>query len=75
MPDPAARPATLLPPPLIYAVVLFAAYGLNTYWPWPVDLGRPGQLVAWVLIALGLRVGSIVTTPLRLISSFERRVR
>ena len=54
MPDPAARPATLLPPPLIYAVVLFAAWWLNTHWPWPLDLGRAGHVAAWVFIALGL---------------------
>jgi len=54
MRDPAARPATLLPPPLIYAVVLLAAWWLNTQWPWPLDLGRAGHVAAWVLIALGL---------------------
>ncbi len=54
MVDPAARPATLLPPPLIYAVVLFAAWWLNTHWPWPLDLGRAGHVAAWVLIVLGL---------------------
>ena len=54
MVDPAARPATLLPPPLIYAVILFAAWWLNTQWPWPLDLGRAGHVAAWVLIALGL---------------------
>ena len=54
MADPAARPATLLPPPLIYAAALFAAWWLNTQWPWALDWGRAGHVAAWVLIALGL---------------------
>ena len=54
MADPAARPATLLPPPIIYAAVLFVAWGLNARWPWPLELGSKGQIAAWVLIGLGL---------------------
>jgi protein-S-isoprenylcysteine O-methyltransferase Ste14 len=54
MADPAARPATLLPPPLIYAAVLFVAWWLNTQWPWALELASQGQISAWVLIALGM---------------------
>ncbi len=52
--SPAQRPATLVPPPLVYAAVLFLSWYLNRIWPWPLDLGDAGSLVAWLFIALGI---------------------
>lgn len=54
MRDPALRPATLLPPPLIYAVALAGAWWLDGRWPLSLELGPMGVYIAWALIALGL---------------------
>jgi protein-S-isoprenylcysteine O-methyltransferase Ste14 len=50
MTDIKKRPATLLPPPLAYIAVLWAAWELNKIWPLPfIRLASVG----WVLVALG----------------------
>ena len=54
MRDPAQRPATLLPPPLIYAAALFGAWSLHRRWPLPFDVGALTPLLGWGLIGLGL---------------------
>lgn len=44
------RPATLLPPPLVYVAALWAAWELNRISPLPfIKLAGPG----WALVALG----------------------
>lgn len=50
----AHRPATFIPPPLVYAAVLLLAWYLNKHWPWPLELGEVGVYLAWLLIGLGL---------------------
>lgn len=52
MRDPAIRPRTLVPPPLVYALALTAAWWLDGRWPWGFDAGAPG--LGWALIGLGL---------------------
>lgn len=52
--DPAIRPRTLVPPPLLYAVALFAAWWLDGRWPLGFDAGMAGRAAGWVLIGLGL---------------------
>ena len=54
MRDPAIRPLTLIPPPLVYAVALFAAWWLQGRLPLPLDLGELAWPLAWVLIGIGL---------------------
>jgi protein-S-isoprenylcysteine O-methyltransferase Ste14 len=54
MRDPAIRPLTLVPPPLVYAAALFAAWWLQERLPLPLDLGEPAGPLAWALIGLGL---------------------
>jgi protein-S-isoprenylcysteine O-methyltransferase Ste14 len=56
MHDLARRPRTLVPPPLVYAVALGAAWWLEPRWSLAFDLGFPGRLVAWGLIGVGLAV-------------------
>lgn len=54
MRDPAIRPLTLVPPPLVYAVALFAAWWLQGRLPLPFDLGAAAQPLGWGLIGIGL---------------------
>lgn len=54
MKDVALRPATRLPPPLIYALVLLLAWRLDRLWPWPLRIGKAAEPIAWSLIALAL---------------------
>ena len=54
MRDPAIRPLTLIPPPLVYAVALFAAWWLRKWMPLTLDLGDAARPLAWGLIAIGL---------------------
>lgn len=52
--DASLRPATRIPPPLIYALVLVLAWWLNRVWPWAMDFGALNPLLGWLLIGLGL---------------------
>ncbi len=54
MRDPAQRPATLLPPPLIYAAALVGAWALQGRWPMHFDVDPITPLLGWALIAVGL---------------------
>lgn len=54
MRDPVQRPATVLPPPLIYAVALTGAWWLDSRWRLFLDMGPATPYLAWALIALGL---------------------
>lgn len=54
MRDHALRPATVLPPPLIYVVALTAAWWLDSRWRLSLDIGPAAYYLAWALIALGL---------------------
>ena len=51
MRDPAIRPLTLVPPPLVYALALFAAWWLQQ--ELPLGLSLPAGL-GWGLIGVGL---------------------
>ncbi len=52
--DPARRPHTLVPPPLVYAIALGGAWWLRSRLPWPLDPGGAARPLGWALIALGL---------------------
>ena len=54
MRDTAQRPATLIPPPLLYAAALIGAWWLDKHWPLSFALGTTTVYVAWFFIALGL---------------------
>ncbi len=54
MRDPAIRPRTLIPPPLVYAVALFAAWWLQGRLPLPLDSGGLALPLGWGLIGVGL---------------------
>ena len=54
MRDPAQRPATILPPPLVYAGALFGAWALQRRWPLPFDVDTITPILGWAIIALGL---------------------
>jgi protein-S-isoprenylcysteine O-methyltransferase Ste14 len=54
MRDPAIRPRTLVPPPLVYAVALTAAWWLDGNWSLAFDAGIPGRLAGWGSIGIGL---------------------
>lgn len=54
MRDPVLRPATVLPPPLIYALTLASAWWLDRRWRVPLDMGSATPYLGWALIALGL---------------------
>lgn len=54
MRDPILRPRTLVPPPLVYAIALGAAWWLEPHWPLDFDLGQSGRLLGWGLIGAGL---------------------
>ena len=50
-PDSRKRPATLLPPPLIYVAALWGAWKLNTLLPLPFP---QAPFIGWVLVAIGI---------------------
>lgn len=55
MSDPTRRPATLVLPPLPYALALYAAWRLDReVWPLPLDLGAVGPVLGWLLVGGGL---------------------
>lgn len=55
MRDPARRPATLVLPPLPYALALYAGWRLDRDWQaLPLDLGPLNPWLGWPLIAAGL---------------------
>jgi len=54
MRDPAIRPRTLIPPPLVYAIALFAAWWLQGRLPLTLDLGELARPLGWTLIGIGL---------------------
>jgi len=54
MRDPAIRPLTLIPPPLVYAIALFAAWWLQGRLPLTLDLGELARPLGWALIGIGL---------------------
>ncbi|MEW5770427.1 MAG: isoprenylcysteine carboxylmethyltransferase family protein [Pseudomonadota bacterium] len=55
MRDPARRPATLVLPPLPYALALYAAWRLDReVWPLPLQLGGANAALGWGLVGVGL---------------------
>lgn len=48
------KPATLLPPPLVYAVALLGAWRLDARAPLTLDIASGAAYPGWALIALGL---------------------
>lgn len=55
MSDPTRRPATLVLPPLPYALALYASWKLDgTVWPMPLSLGPVNALLGWMLVGVGL---------------------
>lgn len=54
MRDPAIRPLTLVPPPLVYAVALFGAWWMQGWLPLPLDLVALARPLGWALIGIGL---------------------
>ena len=54
MRDPIIRPRTLVPPPLVYATVLYAAWWLQQRHALSFDAGAVGGILGWSLIGLGL---------------------
>lgn len=55
MSDPTRRPATLVLPPLPYALALYASWQLDkAVWPLPFSLGAVNTLLGWVLVGMGL---------------------
>ena len=48
------RPATILPPPLIYFANLAAAWALNRSIPLHMDSGPMGSGIGWSLVGLGV---------------------
>ncbi|MDP2787349.1 MAG: isoprenylcysteine carboxylmethyltransferase family protein [Pseudomonadota bacterium] len=54
MHNPEIRPRTLAPPPLVYAVALYAAWWLNQRYALSFDLEPVAHIIGWALIGLGL---------------------
>lgn len=55
MRDHARRPATLVLPPLPYALALYASWRLDReVWPLPFSLGPVHDWIGWGLVGLGL---------------------
>ena len=55
MSDPLRRPATLVLPPLPYALALYASWYLNRdVWALPIDLGLVNIYFGWALVGVGL---------------------
>jgi protein-S-isoprenylcysteine O-methyltransferase Ste14 len=58
MANPLDKPATLLPPPLVYPTGLLAAWLLNRFIPFGFDAGEAAQPMAWGLVAFGLALAA-----------------
>jgi GTP cyclohydrolase I len=54
MRDLAIRPRTLVPPPLVYALALGAAWWLDGHWSLAFETGVPARMAGWGLIGIGL---------------------
>jgi protein-S-isoprenylcysteine O-methyltransferase Ste14 len=54
MRDPAIRPRTLAPPPLVYAVALFGAWWLEQRYSLAFELAPLANYLGWGLICIGL---------------------
>lgn len=55
MSDPTRRPATLVLPPLPYALALYASWQLDqAVWPLPFSLGPVNAWLGWMLVGVGL---------------------
>ena len=54
MHDHARRPRTLVPPPLVYAIALGAAWWLERRWSLAFTAGEIGRGLGWILIGIGL---------------------
>lgn len=54
MRDPAIRPATLLPPPLVYALALYASWRINGVIPLSLPAEAWIRAAGWGLVGLGL---------------------
>lgn len=54
MSDVRNRPATLLPPPLVYAVGLGAAWWLERRFPWGWQPSQGVHLLAWAMLAVSV---------------------
>jgi protein-S-isoprenylcysteine O-methyltransferase Ste14 len=55
MSDPTRRPATLVLPPLPYALALYASWRLDREaWPLPFTMGAANALLGWALVGVGL---------------------
>jgi protein-S-isoprenylcysteine O-methyltransferase Ste14 len=54
MRDPAIRPRTLAPPPLVYAVALYAAWRLQAWHSLAFNMEPFGTPLGWGLIGIGL---------------------
>ncbi|HNQ03267.1 MAG TPA: isoprenylcysteine carboxylmethyltransferase family protein [Thiobacillaceae bacterium] len=55
MHDPARRPATLVLPPLPYALALYVSWRLDRdLWPWPFSLGSVNDWLGWCSVGMGL---------------------
>ena len=54
MKNPINRPATLLPPPLIYFGFLAGAWYLKRTIPHPFDAGWVSPVIGWGLVGLGI---------------------
>jgi protein-S-isoprenylcysteine O-methyltransferase Ste14 len=55
MSDPTRRPATLVLPPLPYALALYASWYLERHvWPLPFNLGVVSAILGWTLVGVGL---------------------
>lgn len=54
MTDLTQRPATLVPPPLVYAAGLSLGWGLQQWWPLSIGVSVTAREIAWVMMGLGL---------------------
>lgn len=54
MRDLAIRPRTLVPPPLVYALALGAAWWLDGHWSLAFETGVPAHMAGWLSIGIGL---------------------
>jgi protein-S-isoprenylcysteine O-methyltransferase Ste14 len=54
MHNPEIRPRTLAPPPLVYAIALFAAWWLEARYSLAFGLSPQAEYLGWALISVGL---------------------
>ncbi len=54
MRDPLLRPRTLVPPPLVYAIALFAGWWLEQRHPLTLGQTPVADMLGWVLVGIGL---------------------